>query len=120
MKCLGSFENNMSLAMGLYDFSPAYRLKCAETLRKRTSSLTWEVWHIILVAPFNPEDEDLHIHILELLALCPDLPKITAPLMNYFAKVVQHPSPKVQEVYHKLLEDLGSEVLIQIFSGYQE
>lgn len=119
MGCL-NFEDNMSLALGLYSEDAAYRMSCMDMLTLRYHSISWEVWHIMLMAPIMPEDEDLQVKLLELLATCPDLPKITAPILYYFNRIVQHTSPKVQEAYRSLREEFGGEVFVNIFMGYED
>lgn len=117
MNC--QFQNDMSLAMGLYDLSPQTRRQCAETLSLRASKIGWEVWHIILVAPYV-EDEEVHVALLDALRNCTEFPRISQPLIAYFSRIVKHPSSRVQKAYQDLLMDLGGEVFTSILTGYED
>lgn len=115
-----NYTSDMALAMCLYDLSPLHRSQSAEVLIKRGSRLSWEALSLALQAPFHPEDEAVQIALLKLIQESPDLPKISAQVVCFFAYIQRSGSLAVKDALRLLQADLGSKVMVQILTGYDD
>jgi len=112
--------SDMSLALGLYHFSPSHRLNCAKVLEKREHRVSWEAWVLALEAPFNPLDEDLHLVLLHALHNNVDLPKLTHLLLTFLANISRLGTLKVREAYSELRHNWGCDVMVSVLTGYHD